>query len=119
MKGDRPDEGIGQSATPPAPPPPGSPAAPDQTKSSDYRKKALAQAVATKVAQGNRVESQADYQAVLVRGKKPNHTLHLILTIITLGTWGLVWIVVAILQKEHRTIIQVDEYGNTLVQEVT
>jgi hypothetical protein len=63
------------------------------------------------------VESQADYQAILVRGHRPNHVLHLILTLVTLGIWAIVWILVAIFQKERRTIIRVDEFGNTLVQD--
>jgi hypothetical protein len=103
---------------PPPPPPTASQPTPPTAWTPEQRKAALAQAVAQSVAQGNRVESHADYQAIVVKGHRPNHVLHLILTIITLGLWLLVWIPVAVLQKEQRTIIRVDDYGNTLVERV-
>lgn len=33
---------------------------------------------------------------VLAQGRKPNHVFHLILTILTLGFWSWVWLLVAI-----------------------
>jgi hypothetical protein len=74
----------------------------------------LANAVAGKVAAGYRVESQTDMQSILVKGKKPNHILHLILTVVTVGLWLFVWIPVAIFQKERRTVLTVDDYGTVL-----
>jgi hypothetical protein len=85
-------------------------------KSADERKEALARAVHTQVAQGARVESQGDYQAVLVRGHRPNHVLHLILTLVTFSLWAIVWIAVALFSGEKRMAITVDEWGNTAVQ---
>jgi hypothetical protein len=32
----------------------------------------------------------------LATGTKPNHTLHLILTILTGGLWGIVWILITL-----------------------
>jgi hypothetical protein len=52
----------------------------------------------------------------MVRGHRPNHVLHLILTLITLGIWAIVWILVTILGGEKRAVVSVDEYGNTLAQ---
>ena len=49
-------------------------------KSADERKEALARIITAHVANGARVESQSDYQAVLVRGHRLNNTRHLILT---------------------------------------
>lgn len=66
---------------------------------------------------GGRVESQSDYNAVITFGKKPNHLLHLILTLVTCFLWGIVWIVVAIVVKESREMLAVDELGNVLVAE--
>ena len=86
-----------------------------QQKSPEDRKEALANAVATAVAQGKRIESQSDYQAIVVKGKRVNHILHLLLTLITVGFWVLVWIPLVIWGGEKREIIRVDEYGNTLV----
>jgi hypothetical protein len=78
----------------------------------------LAQAVAGQIAQGYRVESQSEFQAVVVKGKRPSHLLHLVLTIITLGLWGIVWITLSITMHIHRRIVQVNEFGNTTVQHV-
>lgn len=96
---------------PPTPTP--STAATPQPKTPDERKAILATAVSnTMGAQGMRVESQSDYQAVLVKGKKVNHWLHGILTFLTLGAWGIVWIAVALFGGETRKILSVDEFGN-------
>ena len=90
--------------------------APVAKKSPEERKELLARAVANEIRQGWRVESQTDYQAVIVRGQRPNHVLHLILTIITVGLWGLVWIAVVALGGEKRGVIEIDAYGNTNIQ---
>src|SRR5262245_50240098 len=86
------------------------------TKSPEERKEMLARAVANEIRQGCRVESQTDYQAVVVTGQRPNHIMHLILTVITLGLWGLVWIAVVALGGEKRGVIEIDAYGNTNIQ---
>jgi hypothetical protein len=78
----------------------------------------LANAITGKVAEGYRVESQTDIQATLVRGHKPNHILHLILTLITFGVWLFVWIPLVFIQKERRCILTTDEFGNVLTQQI-
>jgi hypothetical protein len=88
----------------------------DARKSPEQRKELLARAVANQVRQGWRVESQMDYQAVLVTGQRVNHILHLILTLVTLGLWAIVWIVLAFIGGEKRMVIEVDEYGHTNIQ---
>ena len=88
----------------------------DATRTPEQRKSALARAVANSVREGWGVQSQTDYQAVLAKGHRPNHVLHLILTLITLGLWLVVWIPLAFLQKERHRVIDVDEYGNVNVQ---
>ncbi len=87
----------------------------DQRKvSSERRKEALAQGLTTRLARPGqwRVESQTDYCAIVVGGKPTNHVLHLILTLVTFGFWGIVWIVMALAGGETRYKISVDEYGN-------
>ncbi len=81
-------------------------------KSTDERKETLARTIVSQLAQGRRVESQSDFQAVLVRGHAVNHVLHLILTLVTAGVWVIVWVALALLGGEKREIIQVDEFGN-------
>lgn len=80
------------------------------------QKRNLSQAITREVASGYRVESQTDIQAVLVKGGKVNHVLHLILTLITFGFWSFVWLVVWIINRETRLILSVDDYGNVLRQ---
>jgi type III secretory pathway component EscV len=70
-------------------------------KTPDKRKEALGRAVQRQVSLGSRVESQADYQAILITGRS-NRILHLV----TLGLSG----------AEHRTSVSVDESGNTNLQ---
>jgi hypothetical protein len=85
-------------------------------KSADERKQLLAQTVQNQVAQGARVESQSDFNAVLVKGHRVNHVLHLILTFFTLGLWVFVWLGLVIFGGEKRATANVDEFGNVTVQ---
>jgi hypothetical protein len=98
-------------------PTPVQPSAP-QRKTADERKEALGRAIHTQVAQGARVESQGDYQGILVTGHRPNHVLHLILGFVTLGLWWIVWLGLAIFGGETRMSVNVDEWGNTNVQKL-
>jgi Uncharacterised protein family UPF0547 len=50
---------------------------------------------------------------VVVTG--PNHLLHLVLTVLTCGVWGVVWLVVAL--NEKREIHVVDAYGRIVDSE--
>jgi hypothetical protein len=83
-----------------------------ERRSPDERKAILAQQLQSAAARGLRIESQSDYQAVLVEGKPVNNTLHAILTIFTCLLWGIVWAVIAATGGEKREMIVVDEFGN-------
>ncbi len=84
------------------PPPPATPEA---------REAALSTAVMRHVAAGWRVESRGPDQAVLVRGKADiNHTFHLLMTLVTCGLWGIVWLIVSATTKEHRMSVIVDPH---------
>jgi hypothetical protein len=74
-------------------------------KAPDERKEALGRAVQRQVSLRARVKSQADYQAILLTGHRPNHLFRLL----TLGLWG----------GEHRTSVSVDESGNTNLQKLS
>ena len=84
-------------------------------KSVDERREILSRQIGSLLSQGRRVESQSDFQAVLLRGHAANHVLHLIITLITLGTWGIVWISLVALGGEKREVVQVDEWGNPTI----
>lgn len=91
---------------------------PSRIRSDAERKTALAEAVAHELVDGCRVEPVSDYEVVVVKGSRPNHGLHLILTVVTLGLWALVWIPASIFQREHRASISVDRFGAVLSQPV-
>lgn len=87
-------------------------------RTADERKAMLAQQIQQAVGRGLRIESQSDFQTVLVEGKPVNHTLHAILTIFTCLLWGIVWAVIAGTGGEKREMIVVDEFGNVQHQKL-
>lgn len=47
---------------------------------------------------------------------RPNHVLHLLLTLVTFGLWAIVWVVLAIDSRpERRHLVSVDEAGRVWV----
>jgi hypothetical protein len=89
------------------------------SKSASERKELLARSVQSHVAQGYRVESAAgDYGAVLIKGHKPNHLMHLLITLCTLGVWSIGWLIRISMGGEKRLMLAVDEYGNVLPQKI-
>jgi hypothetical protein len=70
------------------------------------------------VTAGGRIESQADFEAVIATGKDINHTLHAILTLATCLMWGLPWAVIAATGGVKRQLVTVDEFGDVLVQRI-
>jgi hypothetical protein len=89
-----------------------------EKKSSDQRKAILGRLLTTLIARGRRVESQSDYDAVVLHGHRPSAGLHLFLTIITLGLWGFVWLGLVLFGGEKREMATVDEWGNSNVQKL-
>jgi hypothetical protein len=69
-------------------------------------------------AKGWRIETRSEFQATIAKGKELNHVLHLILTLVTVGLWGIVWIALAIFGGQKRRMISVDEYGNLVEQNI-
>ncbi len=67
---------------------------------------------------GGRVESQQDFQAVIIHGKPVNHLLQLGLSVVTCSVWLLVWLGLVIFGGEKRVLLNVDEYGNLLRQKL-
>ena len=88
----------------------------DQTPEVDKRR-ALSQAVANAVAGGARVESQSDDQAIMVK-TGPDILKYALLTVITVGVYWLGGWFFYRPKKEKRTIIRIDDLGNTLIQDV-
>ena len=91
---------------------------PSERMPAEQRKELLAQHISFQVAQGARVESQSDFQAVLIYGHRVNHVLHLVITLFTCLLWGLVWLVLGITRGERWEIVQVDPWGNISVSQL-
>lgn len=79
--------------------------------SMDERAAALNREVAQQVRGGWRVQSQTPTTAQLVKGHRTNHILHLILSIITLGIWLIVWLLMVVFGGESHRYLEVDEIG--------
>jgi hypothetical protein len=90
------------------------PSPPQVVVSPDQRRQILTQAVQAELARGARIESQHEFGVVVVRGRKVRHVLHLIVTVLTGGSWGLVWLGLAIFGGLKRTAVSVDELGQVL-----
>jgi hypothetical protein len=80
--------------------------------SPEARKAALQNNVRNAIARGARIESQTEFDAVVVYGKPVNHVLHLLISIFTCSVWAFIgWIPVVIFGGERREMIAVDEFG--------
>lgn len=71
----------------------------------------LREFVIRQVANGASIELQENFSAVLIWGRKANHILHLLLSLVTFGLWIIVWILIAINSGEKRHLYQIDKYG--------
>jgi len=88
-------------------------------KTAEERKALLAQAIQTQVVGGGRIESQSDFQAVVIKGHKVNHVLHFIIGFFTFFVWWIVWAIIANTGGEKRSMVSVDEFGNVMVQRIS
>lgn len=77
------------------PTPPGRASGREQSRKLDSKIQALLAQQDSTQPGAWRLESRSDTRAVLIRERKVNHRLHLLLTILTLGFWVFVWMVVA------------------------
>ena len=53
---------------------------------------------------------------MLVRGQRVNHILHLILSILTLGFWVIIWLVLVVAGGQKRQVLTVDAHGAVTTQ---
>ena len=80
-------------------------------RTNEERATILTQHVTSQVAKGGRVELHTDFDAVLTFGSRPNHILHLLLSIITFGLWLIIWILITVSGGITRRAYHVDQYG--------
>jgi hypothetical protein len=85
----------------------------------DERRERLATETSRLLALGNRrIESYSDLSAVLVIGRPVNHLLHLLATVLTVGIWGFVWVILILTGGENRELVRVDESGNISIEQM-
>lgn len=82
-------------------------------QSAEKRKATLERQLRPYAAQQWRIETRSDFQATIAKGERVHHTLHLILTILTM-VWGIVWAWLVVFRGIERRMITVDEYGNVV-----
>ena len=74
-------------------------------RSGDADQPASVEDVSALLRQGWRVEHETGQDLVLVRGRRVNHILHLLLCVLTVGLWAIIWILLAITGGEKRKVI--------------
>ena len=82
----------------------------------EKRKQILENYVAGKIYEGYKVESIVGTTAVIVRRGVVNHGLHFLLSILTVGFWLIIWLIMVLSRDEERTTIAVDENGDIQTQ---
>lgn len=82
------------------------------------RKAVLDRELMARAASGWRTESRGEFQATVVKGKRPSHLLHLVLSVLTAGVWLIVWLLVGLLGGEKRRMVTVDDDGGVTVQKI-
>ena len=78
----------------------------------EERQEILSHAVAAHAAKGWTVLSQTPTQASLTKGKNTSHGVHIFLSIITLGVWLIVWLLLVLFAGKKTKLLTVDEHGN-------
>lgn len=72
------------------------------------------------VAAGWRLDARTDTQAVISTGSETNHTVHAVLSLVTLGLWLIVWAVIAMAGSGvRRRTLTAQPDGTVLVAEPT
>ena len=61
---------------------------------------------------GWRIESRSGSFVTLVRGHRPNHILHLLISVFTAGLWLPVWLLVG-LKGEERKVMRAPSSGHS------
>ncbi|MEU0978528.1 MULTISPECIES: hypothetical protein [Streptomyces] len=95
-------------------PPPGYYAAGGGSPDAAQRALILDWIVSRRIASGWRVESRSESQVVLVRGQPVNHVLHAFLTVFSCLVWGIVWAVLALVNRVERVALTVDAQGRVV-----
>jgi hypothetical protein len=80
--------------------------------SAPRREQLLELAVDLEVRAGGRVVNRTTDGVTLAYQRTVTHLGHLVLTVLTAGLWGFVWLAVFLSRKESRVRYEVDPWGN-------
>ena len=84
-------------------------------RSDAERKVILEKKIILYVSRGWNLDTQTEFAAVLRTGKRLNHIVPLLLSLVTFGFWILVWIFLGLINRVSTTTITVDKFGNTSI----
>lgn len=76
------------------------------------RRRVLDQAIDDALLDGATVIHREEYRVTLGYRRAVSHVLHAVLTLLTAGAWGLVWLIMAIARKDDRVKLTVDRWGH-------
>jgi hypothetical protein len=76
------------------------------------RQRLLDEVVDLEVLGGARVVHRGEEGVTLAYQRTVTHRGHLVLTLLTAGLWGFVWLAVVLARKENRVRYEVDPWGN-------
>ena len=76
------------------------------------RERLLEHAVDLEVLSGARVVHRSPAGVTLAYPRRVTHLGHLILTLLTAGLWGFVWLAVTLTRQERRVRLEIDPWGN-------
>ena len=85
-------------------------------RSDSERKSILEKQIIFYASAGWSLETQTEFAAVMSSGKRLNHILHLLLSVVTLGFWLIIWLFLLMVNRITKKTIRVDKFGNTSIQ---
>ena len=85
-------------------------------RSDSERKSILEKQIIFYASAGWSLETQTEFAAVMSSGKRLNHILHLLLSIVTFGFWLIVWLFLLMVNRITKLTISIDKFGNTTIE---
>jgi hypothetical protein len=83
----------------------------------ELRRELLDRAAERETLMGGDVRDRRATSCVLGTKHPVNHLGHLVLSVVTVGLWAFIWLVMMLDRREDRVLLSVDRYGNVWVEE--
>ena len=81
------------------------------------RGRLLDQVLEDQVFLGATIRHQTSDRLVLSRRRPVSHGTHAVLTVLTAGAWGLIWLIMAVARKDDVVAYDVDAWGHVWLRE--